>query len=170
MDYQKKANLIVLNMDLLPSSSLTEYPRIKEEKSSFLALLQALQEQTNLPLLYCLYSELETRETWQKGLRIFNQIALGLPPQRHIYRALILGSSLYDPYHKIDGIHLESIYPEFDINKTIYLMGENKVSIQSKGKEVGDSLYVESSSLSDFSENLKNLSNQKRREKVKNEL
>jgi hypothetical protein len=49
-------------------------------------------------------------------------------------------------------------------------MGENKVSIQSKGKEVGDSLYVESSSLSDFSENLKNLSNQKRREKVKNEL
>ena len=170
MDYQKKANLIVLNMDLLPSSSLTEYPRIKEEKSSFLALLQSLQEQTNLPLLYCLYSELETRDTWKKGLRIFNQIALGLPPQRHIYRALILGSSLYDPYHKIDGIHLESIYPEFDINKTIYLMGENKVSIQSKGKEVGDSLYVESSSLSDFSENLKNLSNQKRREKVKNEL
>ena len=35
MDYKKKANLIVLNMDLLPSSSLTEYPRIKEEKSSF---------------------------------------------------------------------------------------------------------------------------------------
>lgn len=161
------ACLLLLNMDLIPNSE-NGYPMIsEEEKTLLISSLTKLQEEREMPILYSLYSDSHTKKSWQKGIHIYNGLAHFLPMNKHVCRALNLGLNLYDPYHKMNGFSLEEIYPEYEITKTIYLMGDDKVALQSPTKEDRDFTYIKGNSILDITQNIMG---QKSRKREKNEL
>ena len=165
-EQKTKGSLLLLNIDLIPTTA-SGFPKItQEEKQLFLKGLDSLQQEKGQMILFCLYSDQCNKITWQKGIRIYNSFAQSLSNNCYEFRAISLGNNLFDPYHKREEYQYEMVYPEYEIANTIYMMGEEKVSLISPVKEEQEFTFIKGNNILEIAQNL----NKNRVRKKQNDL
>ena len=149
-----KANVLLLNMDLIPMTEKGTIDLPKEIMETFIAGLNSLQQEKGLPILFCLRSDRQNLKTLKKGIQIYNAIAPLLPMEIYSFGALELQGELFDPYKNVASNNIKDVYPNYDINGTIYMLGSELQELSSSVKEIGPNICIKGNSIPEWSNSL----------------
>lgn len=158
-----KANLLLLNIDLIPMTEKGTIALSKEEIQKFITGLNSLQQEKGLPILFCLRSDKQDLKTLQKGIQIYNALAPLLPMEIYRFGALELQGELFDPYKNVASNKIKDIYPNYDINGTIYMLGSELQELSSSVKEIGTNICIKGNSIPEWASSLNDNQTRKRK-------
>jgi hypothetical protein len=155
MKVKTKAQLLKLNMDLIPMKEKGIPDLSQETITEFIESLNSLQQEKGKPILFCLYSEKNIKKSIQKGIDLYNFLAPLLPISAFSFGAISTPYQLFNPYKEVVDYDMNKIYPEYEIDEYIYMMGDDLISTTKQILTEGIFTIIKGNSLKEIAQNLK---------------
>jgi len=147
--------MVQMNMDVIPIDEKTWNPIVSEEVWRKLAdgLEMLRMEKKADRVILCLESDQENAKVLQKGLQIYNYLAIYLPMEHYCFGNMRLKYQYYYHVQKMQG-HLESQYPDSQVVTRTCFFQEANVDMVSKMVETPDLVIVKGNTMEEWVNNL----------------
>ena len=154
MKEKTSAQLLKLNIDLIPMTE-NGVPALSQESINyFIEGLNKFQQEKGKAILFCLYSEEPPKKSIKKGIQIYNYLARLLPSSIYSFGAISTPSKLFHVYDEVVDFDMGKIYPEYEIEEYIYMMGDELVVTKDQIHKAGIFTLIKGNSLIEIAQNL----------------